>query len=83
MRHWLSVLIKAAMTVVILVLVAWQLDFRTIAQSLSTISPFASVAAVLVVLVQSLIVAQRLAILVLAKFGARFRLLDFFASTFL
>ena len=72
MRNWPGVLVKVAVTALILATFAWQLDFRSVTRTLSAISVFAVTAAVVVVLVQVLVQSQRL-VMVVARLGARIR----------
>jgi glycosyltransferase 2 family protein len=91
MQHWFVLLLKLAVTALILVLFIRQLDIRSMGHALLTISPYAIVAAVIAVLAQSLAAAGRL-VMVVARFGLRFGLVDsyrltlesmFFSQTFI
>jgi uncharacterized protein (TIRG00374 family) len=91
MQRWLIIALKIGITALILTLFVWQLDLRSTARALSTISPYAIVAAVIAVLAISLAAAARL-VLVVAGFGRHFRLGDsyrvtlesmFFSQTFI
>jgi uncharacterized membrane protein YbhN (UPF0104 family) len=73
MRRWLIIVLKFGITVLILSLFAWQLDLRPTARALSTISPYAIIAAIVAVLAVSLAAAGRL-VLMVAGFGRRFPL---------
>jgi glycosyltransferase 2 family protein len=80
MQRWLMIALKIGITALILALFARQLDLRSAARALSTISPYAVVAAVIAVLAVSLAAAARL-VLVVAGFGRRFGLGDSFRVT--
>jgi uncharacterized membrane protein YbhN (UPF0104 family) len=91
MQRWFIILLKIAVTVVILALFARQLDLRATAHTLSTISPYAILAAIVLVLGLSLAAAGRL-VMVVARFGPHFGLGDscrvtlesmFFSQTFI
>jgi glycosyltransferase 2 family protein len=91
MQRWFIILLKVVVTALILTLFIWQFDIRSTAYTLSTISPYAILAAIIVVLAQSLAAAGRLA-MVVARFGPRFGLNDsyrvtlesmFFSQTFI
>jgi uncharacterized membrane protein YbhN (UPF0104 family) len=91
MQRWLMIALKMGITVLILAVFGWQLDLRSAARALSTISPYAIVAAAIAVLVIALAAAARL-VLVVAGFGQRFELGDsyrvtlesmFFSQTFI
>jgi uncharacterized membrane protein YbhN (UPF0104 family) len=93
-QDWRRVLILAfnvATSALILAIIAWQLDWRTVIQSLSSISAFAIGAAFLAALCQAGLAALRF-VMVVARFGAKFRLAGsirvtlegmFFSQTFL
>jgi glycosyltransferase 2 family protein len=91
MRHWFIILLKLAVTALILTLFIRQFDIRSMVHTLSTISPYAIFAAIIAVLTQSLVAAGRL-VMVVARFGPRFGLGDsyrvtlesmFFSQTFI
>jgi glycosyltransferase 2 family protein len=91
MQHWFILLLKLAVTALILVLFIRQFDIRSMGEALLTISPYAIVAAVVAVMAQSLAAAGRL-VMVVARFGPRFPLADsyrltlesmFFSQTFI
>jgi glycosyltransferase 2 family protein len=91
MPRWLVTTLKVAVTAFILALFARQIDVRATARTLSTISPYAIFAAVVVVLGLSLAAAGRL-VMVVARFGPRFGVGDsyrvtleslFFSQTFI
>jgi glycosyltransferase 2 family protein len=90
MQRWFMILLKVVVTAFILTLFIRQFDIRATAYTLSTISPYAILAAIIVVLAQSLAAAGRLA-MVVARFGPRFGLNDsyrvtlgmFFSQTFI
>src|SRR5262245_42596648 len=91
MQRWSIIALKIGITALILALFVRQLDLRSIAHTLSTISPYAIFAAVIAVLAVSLAAATRLT-LVVAGFGRRFELGDsyritlesmFFSQTFI
>jgi uncharacterized protein (TIRG00374 family) len=91
MQRWLTIALKLGITVLILAWFVRQLDLRSTAHALSTISPYAIVAAVVAVLAMSLAAAARL-VMVVARFGPRFGLGDsykvtlesmFFSQTFI
>src|SRR5437667_5748870 len=90
MPNWLSVVLKVVASVLILALIATQLDFLSVGRTLSSISiPFAF-AGFLVVFAQALATGKRTS-MVVARFGAHFRVRDsiwitlesiFFSQTF-
>jgi glycosyltransferase 2 family protein len=91
MQHWFIILLKLAVTALILTLFIRQFDIRSMLHTLSTISPYAIFAAIIAVLTQSLVAAGRL-VMVVARFGPRFGLSDsyrvtlesmFFSQTFI
>ena len=90
MRRWLSIALKVGITALILGVFVWQLDLRSAMRALSTISPYAILAAAIAVLGVSLAAAARL-VLVVAGFGRRFGLATyrvtlesmFFSQTFI
>jgi glycosyltransferase 2 family protein len=91
MQHWFILLLKFAVTALILALFIRQFDIRSMGHALLTISPYAIVAAVVAVLAQSLAAAVRF-VMVVARFGPRFGLADsyrltlesmFFSQTFI
>jgi uncharacterized membrane protein YbhN (UPF0104 family) len=91
MQHWFVLLLKLAVTALILAFFIRQFDIRSMVHTLATISPYAIFAAVIAVLAQSLAAAGRL-VMVVARFGPRFGLGDsyrltlesmFFSQTFI
>ena len=80
MRKFIGLALKLGVPALILGVFAWQLDFRLVLRTLSTISPLAVMAAILLLLLQTLAAAQRL-VMVVARFGAQFRLRDSFRVT--
>lgn len=91
MQRWIIIALKLGITGLILTWFVWQLDLRSTAHALSTISPYAIFAAIGVVLAMSLAAAARL-VIVVARFGPRFGLGDsyrvtlesmFFSQTFI
>src|SRR4051812_26665119 len=72
LRNSLGLACKIGITAVVLLAFAWQLDVRSVARTLSTISPFAVLAAILVTFAQTCGAAERL-VLVVARFHAHFR----------
>jgi uncharacterized protein (TIRG00374 family) len=80
MKNWLSALLKAAFSALILLIVVWQLDIRSIVQTIATISLFAAASSALVLLGQSLLAAKRL-VMVVARFGMSFPFWDCFKVT--
>jgi uncharacterized protein (TIRG00374 family) len=89
-RGLLVLALNIAISALILAIIAWQLDSRTAIQTLSTISGYAVAAAFIAALCQSFLAGQRL-VMVVARFGASFRLADsvrvtlegmFFSQTF-
>jgi uncharacterized protein (TIRG00374 family) len=91
MQRWFMILLKVLVTALVLALLVHQFDVRSTVHTLSTISPYAIVAAIIVVLAQSLAAAGRF-VMVVARFGPRFALRDsyrltlesmFFSQTFI
>jgi len=91
MQYWFMLLLKFAVTALILAFFIRQFDIRSMVHALSTISPYAIFAAIIAVLVQSIAAAGRL-VMVVARFGPRFGLGDsyrltlesmFFSQTFI
>jgi uncharacterized membrane protein YbhN (UPF0104 family) len=91
MQHWFVLLLKLAVTALILAFFIRQFDIRSMVHTLGSISPYAIFAAVIAVLAQSLAAAGRL-VMVVARFGPRFGLGDsyrltlesmFFSQTFI
>jgi glycosyltransferase 2 family protein len=80
MQRWLIIGLKIGITALILTFFVWQLDLRSTAHALSTISPYAIFAAIVAVLAISLAAAARL-VLVVAGFGPRFGLADSYRMT--
>jgi uncharacterized membrane protein YbhN (UPF0104 family) len=80
MQHWFVLLLKLAVTALILAFFIRQFDIRSMVHTLATISPYAIFAAVIAVLAQSLAAAGRL-VMVVARFGPRFRLGDSYRLT--
>lgn len=87
----LGLLLKIGMTLLILGLITWQLNIGLLIKTLSTISVVAVIAALFVAFTQAFLSAQRL-VLVVARFGARFKLSEssrvtlegmFFSQTFI
>jgi uncharacterized protein (TIRG00374 family) len=90
MKNWLGVVFKVAVSALVLAVVVWQLDIRSVMQTLATISMVAAICAGLVLLGQSLLAAERL-VKVVARFGMAFPFWDclkvtlegmFFSQTF-
>jgi glycosyltransferase 2 family protein len=91
MQRWFMILLKVLVTALILALLVHQFDVRSTAHTLSTISPYAILGAIVALLAQSLVAAGRF-VMVVARFGLRFALLDsyrltlesmFFSQTFI
>jgi glycosyltransferase 2 family protein len=91
MQHWFILLLKLAVTALILAFFIRQFDIHSMVHALSTISPYAIFAAIIAVLAQSIAAAGRL-VMVVARFGPRFGLGDsyrltlesmFFSQTFI
>jgi uncharacterized membrane protein YbhN (UPF0104 family) len=79
MFNW-RLLAKIAITTLILVVLAWQLDFHSAFLTLSKIAPLAAIGAVGVIFLQTICTAQRF-VMVLSRFSARMRLVDSFTVT--
>jgi uncharacterized membrane protein YbhN (UPF0104 family) len=91
MQRWFLIFLKLAVTALVFILIARQVDVRSTAHTLSTISLYAVLAGIIAILAQSLAAAGRL-VMVVARFGRRFRLNDayrvtlesmFFSQTFI
>jgi uncharacterized membrane protein YbhN (UPF0104 family) len=91
MQYWFMILLKVLVTALVLALLVHQFDVRSTVHTLSTISPYAILGAIVALLAQSLAAAGRFAIVV-ARFGPRFALRDsyrltlesmFFSQTFI
>jgi uncharacterized protein (TIRG00374 family) len=80
MQRWFLILLKVAISVLILVLLLRQFDIHAMIHGLTTISYYAIFAAVVAVLVQSVALAGRLVVIV-GRFGPRFRLSDSYRLT--
>ena len=80
MRGWLVTALRIAVTVAILGMFFWQLDFRSVARTLAAVSSSAIAAALLVMVAQSLLAALRLG-LVVERFGVRFPLAELVRTT--
>jgi uncharacterized membrane protein YbhN (UPF0104 family) len=91
MPRWFMILLKVLLTALVLALLVHQFDVRSTAHTLSTISPYAILGAIVALLAQSLAAASRF-VMVVACFGTRFALRDsyrltlesmFFSQTFI
>jgi uncharacterized membrane protein YbhN (UPF0104 family) len=91
MPRWFVILLKVVLTAGILTLFVRQVDIRSTAHTLSAISAYAILAAIIAVIAQSLAAAGRF-VMVVARFGPRFALGDsyrltlesmFFSQTFI